>query len=132
MITYSCSQRITVLNSRDTTIPSLIIVDSIPSASDLDISVRLIHPPLQYPDSTTPGFKDLGQAKTGIRVTEGIPESCSVYARWDMVDEPVHDLKLLGTNGKMNWVCMIPGKESVELSLQWQVLVYSSQQIKGF
>ncbi|KAJ3561615.1 hypothetical protein NP233_g10088 [Leucocoprinus birnbaumii] len=113
-------------------ISSLTVIDSIPTTEDIDIFIKLVNPPLRYPEVVAAGFKDLIQARTGIPVTEDIPKLCSVFARWDMVDEPPHDLSMLGANGKMNWVCCIAGKESIDLNLQWQVLVYSGKQIKDF
>ncbi|KAF5359786.1 hypothetical protein D9756_003001 [Leucocoprinus leucothites] len=130
--TYSCSQPITVTNTRDIPISSLTVIDSIPTTGEIDISIKLVNPPLKYPEATAPGFKNLVQARTGMPVVEGIPTSCSVFARWDMVDETLHDLSSLGANGKMNWVCSIAEKESIDLNLQWQVLVYSGKQIKDF
>ncbi|KXN87223.1 Protein F37C4.5 [Leucoagaricus sp. SymC.cos] len=132
VLTYSCSQRITVVNTRDIHVHSLTIIDSIPTADDIDLFIKLVNPPLKYPEALASGFKDLVQAKTGIQITEGVPESCSVFARWDIVDEPPYDLSLLGANGKINWVCSIRERGSVDLNLQWQVLSYSSKQIKDF
>jgi hypothetical protein len=120
------------VNPRGTPVSSLTIIDNIPTVEDSDIVIELINPPLEYPESGAPGFKDAEHTRTGVQVTEGIPNTCSVHASWDMVGDPFQDLSPLGANGKINWVCSVGKKESMDINLQWQVLINSSRQIKDF
>jgi len=102
----SHTQRITVKNTRTTSIGPLIVRDQVPVSNDEAIRV-LLHVP-----------KELGlpSDKREVNVTTGVKARFGL----DSEGEVTHD-------GMLEWVCHIGAGKTVELALVWDVVVPPGQ-----
>jgi len=108
----SFTQRITVKNTRSTTVSPLFIKNHIPTSENAEIKVNLLEP------------KIIGTAKDRreLRVASGIT------ARWAFHDSD--DDNLYGgveEEGAIEWVCEIESGKTADLSLQWDVSAPAGQ-----
>ncbi|EUC54520.1 mucoidy inhibitor A, partial [Rhizoctonia solani AG-3 Rhs1AP] len=115
------SQRITIRNSRLTSVSDLRVVDHLPVSTDARLKVNVISPSglniQQAPGSpTSPGSGDKNKDKelpwTGVQK--------GVKARWAPLD--------VGGDGTVEWGCEIGASEEVELELAWEVSAPAGQQ----
>jgi hypothetical protein len=106
---HDYSQRITIFNTKTTSVERLKIIDQVPVTEDSQISVKLINPALRVLPNIS--RNDLAP----MVVDEGI------VAQWDGADEQDFDKASLGQNGKLNWVCSVPPQAKINLLLRWQV-----------
>ncbi|KEP48031.1 mucoidy inhibitor A [Rhizoctonia solani 123E] len=115
------SQRITIRNSRLTSVSDLRVVDHLPVSTDARLKVNVISPSglniQQAPGSpTSPGSGDKNKDKelpwTGVQK--------GVKARWAPLD--------VGGDGTVEWRCEIGASEEVELELAWEVSAPAGQQ----
>ncbi|CAE7151124.1 unnamed protein product [Rhizoctonia solani] len=117
------SQRITIRNSRLTSVSDLRVVDHLPVSTDARLKVNVIVPGglevQQAPDSPTgPGSESRNKDKQRpwTNVQKG------VKARWAPLD--------VGGEGTVEWNCEIGPSEEVELELAWEVSAPAGQQWK--
>ncbi|KAK1235324.1 hypothetical protein PQX77_001452, partial [Marasmius sp. AFHP31] len=120
---YAHTQRISIQNAKRIPLRNLKIFDHIPLSENAHVSVKLISPPLKLPGSVV----EFGKDKTipSVKVTEG------VTAQWAGSDEPNVDVKMLGKDGKVLWLCDVPAQGNVDLTLQWEVLTPPDAQVFG-
>jgi len=107
------SQRITVHNSKDLDVQEVTIMDHIPVSEDTQVSVVLKSPSLTLPNAED----DSGAPST---VVPSVKVQIGVVARWQDSGNS-GDMRSLGKDGKLEWVCSIPAKSKVNLLLQWEV-----------
>ena len=110
------SQRITIFNSKSTSINDFKVIDQVPVSEDAQIDVKLVSPSLVVPNNfaTTRSNND-GESPPSVKVSDG------VIAQWEGADEQGFDMESLGKDGKFNWVCSIPAQGKINLSLAWEV-----------
>ncbi|CUA72740.1 hypothetical protein RSOLAG22IIIB_10279 [Rhizoctonia solani] len=114
------SQRITIRNSRLTTVSDLRVVDHLPVSTDARLKVNVIAPggldAQQAPGSPTgpelEGKNDKERLWTNVRK--------GVKARWAPLD--------VGGEGTVEWKCEIGPSEEIELELAWEVLAPAGQE----
>ncbi|KAJ7119768.1 hypothetical protein C8R44DRAFT_737530 [Mycena epipterygia] len=121
-VNYVFSQRITVFNTKSTTIDRLKIVGQIPTSQDAQIEVKLVNPALTVP-SEAAGTKRTSMVATKNPAPQVVKIAQGVVAQWDGVDEPDCAVESLGLDGKVNWICSVPSQGKVNLSLDWEVTV---------
>lgn len=114
------SQRITIANTKTQPIENLKIIDQIPVSDDSKITVKLVRPALGVPGE---GFGG-GSMSTGEpKVLPPVSVASGVVAQWHGADEAGVEVEALGKDGKLNWICAVPGQEKIGLVLQWEVLL---------
>ncbi|KAJ1303580.1 hypothetical protein OPQ81_011763 [Rhizoctonia solani] len=115
------SQRITIRNSRLTSVSDLRVIDHLPVSTDAKLKVNVITPSgldvQQAPGSSTNADtegknKDKEMPWTGVRK--------GVKARWAPLD--------VGGEGTVEWKCEIGPSEELELELAWEVSAPIGQQ----
>ena len=109
------SQRITIFNTKATSIERLKVIDQVPVSEDSSITVTLNSPALNLPPTPATTIKRNITPPPPVTVSEG------VVAQWDGADEPNCDMETLGKDGKFNWVCSVPSQGKINLLLQWEV-----------
>ncbi|KAF8605077.1 hypothetical protein BDV93DRAFT_470981 [Ceratobasidium sp. AG-I] len=107
------SQRITVRNSRPTSVSALRVLDHIPVSTDARLKVNVLLPNGIGPamDVAPLGDESLGQGKQKERPWVNVRNG--VKARWATPD--------VGGDGAVEWMCEIAPTEEVELELSWEV-----------
>ncbi|KAJ7640718.1 hypothetical protein DFH06DRAFT_620450, partial [Mycena polygramma] len=100
--THSFTQRITVQNTKNVSVEGLRIVDQIPASRHAQIKVALVQPPLALGEGTVKGA-----AAQTVNVGAGI------VAQWDGEEQ----------DRRVSWVCTVPARGKVNLSLEWTVTV---------
>ncbi|KAG7089263.1 hypothetical protein E1B28_010961 [Marasmius oreades] len=119
---YNHIQRITIHNMKHLPLKNLKIFDHMPIPENPQVSVKLINPALRLPG---PGMESGNKAIPSVKVSEG------VVAQWAGSDEPDADVRNLGKDGKISWLCDLPAQGTIELVLQWEVLTPPDAQIVG-
>ncbi|PPQ86924.1 hypothetical protein CVT25_009810 [Psilocybe cyanescens] len=108
--TQSFTQRITILNTKPTTIQNLKVIDRVPVSEDERIGVKVLNPALGSP-STNSGA-----------VSKPVQVAHNVIAQWDGMDEPGVDPDAIGKDGKLNWIISsISPQQTISLVLQFEV-----------
>ncbi|KAG8686410.1 hypothetical protein FRC09_014149 [Ceratobasidium sp. 395] len=109
------SQRITVRNSRQGTVPSLRVFDHVPVSTDAKIKVDVLSPiglgPVVEGSETSDGSKNKNRPWANIRK--------GLKARWANLD--------VGGEGTVEWECEIQPNEELELELSWEVSAPTGQ-----
>ncbi|CAE6486151.1 unnamed protein product [Rhizoctonia solani] len=105
-------QRITIRNSRLTSVSDLRVIDHLPVSTDAGLKVNVITPSgldvYQTPGSTTnPDLEGKSKEMPWTSVRKG------VKARWAPLD--------VGGEGTVEWRCEIGPSEEVELEIAWEV-----------
>ncbi|CAE6410488.1 unnamed protein product [Rhizoctonia solani] len=115
------SQRITIRNSRLTTVSDLRVVDHLPVSTDARLKVNVIAPGgldvQQAPGSPT-GPESEGKKNDKERPWTNVRKG--VRARWAPLD--------VGGEGTVEWKCEIGPSEEIELELAWEVLAPAGQE----
>jgi hypothetical protein len=114
------SQRITIRNSRLSSVSALRVWDHVPVSTDARIKVHVIAPSvLDSPSSSGNENVDEGKGKEQpwINVQKG------VQARWAPLD--------VGGEGTVEWRCEIGPLEETELELAWEVVAPAGQRWKN-
>ncbi|TFK24428.1 hypothetical protein FA15DRAFT_592426, partial [Coprinopsis marcescibilis] len=121
--TQTLTQQITIHNTKSVAIDNLIIQDHIPVSVHSTITVKLLSPSLEAPDSRK-GSKETLVNKLGVRVPAPVNVGKGVFAQWDGVDNVLSedDAGNLGKNGLLIWKCSVPPQGKVNLSLRYEVL----------
>lgn len=114
------SQRITIANTKTQPIENLKIIDQIPVSDDSKITVKLVRPALGVPGE---GFGGGGMSTGEPKVLPPVSVASGVVAQWHGADEAGVEVEALGKDGKLNWICAVPGQEKIGLVLQWEVLL---------
>ncbi|KAI3622101.1 mucoidy inhibitor a [Moniliophthora roreri] len=139
-------QRLTIHNTKISTIPLLKIVDQVPVSEDSEIVVKLLQPALKLPtglvrtqthskaradahettEQSTPSKSTSTATQTlssivASSVGPSINISEGVYVQWDRADESNVDVDSLGKNGLMNWLCEVPAQEKMNLTMEWEI-----------
>ncbi|KAF9525620.1 hypothetical protein CPB83DRAFT_859059 [Crepidotus variabilis] len=132
----SYTQRITIQNTKATSLESIKIVEAVPLSQDERINVKLLQPGLPPPLSLSPGIPQavsvtsgwagqlpgLQSSSLGSNIRKPIKVAPWIQAQWDKADEEDVDDTLVGKDGKMNWICVVPARQSVTLVLQCEVV----------
>ncbi|KAG8719091.1 hypothetical protein FRC09_011628 [Ceratobasidium sp. 395] len=109
------SQRITVRNSRQSTVSSLRVFDHVPVSTDAKIKVDVLSPngigPVVAESETPEGSKNKDRPWTNAQK--------GVKARWANLD--------VGGEGTVEWECEIEPNEELELELSWEVSAPATQ-----
>ncbi|TFK68831.1 hypothetical protein BDN72DRAFT_797234 [Pluteus cervinus] len=121
------TQRITIHNTKNTTISNLKVIDQFPISEDSQITVKYVSPPLVLPNPTDTGMNRDGTVKAPSPVKAGD----NVTAQWEGADESGFDLETLGRDGKLHWLCTVPSQGKVNLSLSWEVTAPLRTDIAG-
>ncbi|CAE6489182.1 unnamed protein product, partial [Rhizoctonia solani] len=115
------SQRITIRNSRLTTVSDLRVVDHLPVSTDAKLKVNVIAPGgldvHQAPSSPT---RPESEVKKNDKERPWTDVRKGVKARWAPLD--------VGGEGTVEWKCEIGPSEETELELAWEVLAPAGQQ----
>ncbi|KAI3613241.1 mucoidy inhibitor a [Moniliophthora roreri] len=138
---YVYTQRVTIQNTKTSAIPFLKIIDQIPVPEHSEIKVKIVSPALKDPSADVLDNAPRASNKQGfhtslsevIAATAGLNVEVAdgIIAVWDGADEPDADLRVLGKNGKMNWLCEVAAKEKLNLILQWEVSVPQNMDVIG-
>ncbi|KAG8766390.1 hypothetical protein FRC12_006912 [Ceratobasidium sp. 428] len=109
------SQRITVRNSRQSTVSSLRVFDHVPVSTDAKIKVDVLSPngigPVMAESETPEGSRNKDRPWTNAQK--------GVKARWANLD--------VGGEGTVEWECEIEQNEELELELLWEVSAPTGQ-----
>ncbi|TFK31126.1 hypothetical protein BDQ12DRAFT_307927, partial [Crucibulum laeve] len=125
---YIFTQRVTVFNTKSTSIENLKIIDQLPVSEDALITVKLVSPALVLPSAESSGTtKGSGVPK----VPPPVKVATGVEAQWDGLEEVGDDIENLGRDGKFNWLCAIPAQGKNNLQLQWEVTAPVRTDITG-
>lgn len=110
------SQRISIRNSRSTSVPGLRVIDHVPTSTDAVVKVNMLAPtglgPAVLPANNTPEDKS-------VKEREWVRTQKRVKARWAPLD--------VGGEGTIEWSCDIKAGEELGLELSWEVSVPSGQ-----
>lgn len=104
------SQRITIRNSRQTTVRGLRVLDHLPVSTDTVVKVNMLAPAGLGPTVLPPGEgsnEDLSKDREWVQLRKGLK------ARWAPMDE--------GGEGTVEWTCDLGANGEVELELSWDV-----------
>ncbi|KAG8706122.1 hypothetical protein FRC08_001268 [Ceratobasidium sp. 394] len=109
------SQRITVRNSRPSTVSGLRILDHVPVSTDARIKVNVLSPGGLGPvvDESEVPDANKNKDRSWTNVQKG------VKARWANLD--------VGGEGTVEWVCEMQPNEELELELSWEVSAPAGQ-----
>ncbi|KAG8709941.1 hypothetical protein FRC08_017857 [Ceratobasidium sp. 394] len=109
------SQRITVRNSRPSTVSGLRILDHVPVSTDARIKVNVLSPGGLGPvvDESEAPDTNKNKDRPWTNVQKG------VKARWADLD--------VGGEGTVEWVCEMQPNEELELELSWEVSAPAGQ-----
>ncbi|KAG8701427.1 hypothetical protein FRC09_005376 [Ceratobasidium sp. 395] len=109
------AQRITVRNSRSSTISTLRILDHVPVSTDAQFKVKVLSPKGLGPVTEEGDTLDVNKNKdrSWISVQNG------VKARWANLD--------VGGEGTVEWICEMKPNEELELELSWEVSAPAGQ-----
>ena len=140
--THAYEQRLTINNTKSSPLPFLKIVDQIPVPEHSEIAVKLINPALKEPGqevSVEIPKAQAGAVTQNVSLAEVVAASIGpnhkvkegVVAVWDGADDPDVDLGSFGKSGKINWLCEVPAKEKLNLTLQWEVGVPQNMNVTG-
>jgi hypothetical protein len=149
---HSYTRRITIHNTKNTTVEYVKIIDQIPVSEDATITVKLLSPALQLPKFSSSATAE--SVSPSDEIAKSVKVSPGVTAQWNRPDdgddsiteekgghgsesaisdssaEPV-DLMALGKDGKISWLCSIPAQAKVNLTLQWEVSAPANTTIVG-
>ncbi|KAG8714692.1 hypothetical protein FRC08_011583 [Ceratobasidium sp. 394] len=111
----SNSQRITIRNSRPSTVSALRILDHVPVSTDARIKVNVLSPGGLGPvvDESEVPDANKNKDRPWANVQKG------VKARWANLD--------VGGEGTVEWVCEMQPNEELELELAWEVSAPAGQ-----
>ena len=106
------SQRITVRNSRSTSVLGLRVIDHVPTSTDEVVKVNVLAPsglgPAVLPASEVPEDASTKEREWARAQKRG-------KARWAPLD--------MGGEGTVEWSCDMKACEEIELELSWEVSV---------
>ncbi|KAF8605074.1 hypothetical protein BDV93DRAFT_491256 [Ceratobasidium sp. AG-I] len=107
------SQRITVRNSRPTSVSALRVLDHVPVSTEFRLKVNVLSPNGLGPavDVASPEKESPEQSKNKERPWVNVRKG--VKARWAAPD--------VGGEGAIEWMCEIAPTEEIELELSWEV-----------
>jgi hypothetical protein len=133
-------QKITIKNTRASTINRLLALDQIPVSGDQRIGITLIEPAqLEFGGRNTIGTSSntlIGSSVGGAGGKFAIPAEAKiakgVSVRWKVADEDDPETASMEETsgppgldgvreGMLEWICEIPNGKSVDLSLVWEV-----------
>ncbi|KAH6907606.1 hypothetical protein BKA70DRAFT_360154 [Coprinopsis sp. MPI-PUGE-AT-0042] len=126
------TQRITVHNTKSSSVDKVKVIDQIPVSEDSTITVKLLSPSLPFSDKAsvaggTTGGKLVQSStvanKLGVLVPAPVAVLKGITAQWEGIDEISSEGELddLGGEGKLGWLCSIPAQGKINLTLQWEV-----------
>ncbi|KAH6907626.1 hypothetical protein BKA70DRAFT_1189603 [Coprinopsis sp. MPI-PUGE-AT-0042] len=128
---HTYTQRITVHNTKSSSVEKVKIIDQIPVSEDSTITVKLISPALHYSEKIGGANGNVGSSaggavvenKLGVKVPAPVNVSKGITAQWEGVEEVSSESEVedLGGEGKLGWLCSIPAQGKVNLTLQWEV-----------
>ena len=132
MLVQTFTQRITVHNTKSSSVDKVKIIDQIPVSEDSTITVKLIAPSLPLSDKTSGGnggtnaaklLQSTVENKLGVKVPAPVNVAKGITAQWEGVDEVSSESEVedLGGEGKFGWLCAIPAQGKINLALQWEV-----------
>ncbi|PVG03864.1 hypothetical protein CPB86DRAFT_778959 [Serendipita vermifera] len=138
--TVSNHQKITIKNTRTSTINRLLVLDQIPVSADSKINVTLLEPSqLEFAGRGTIGTSSgnlvsgtVGGAGGKLAIPPEVKISKGVSVRWKVTDDDEPEdasTEEAGAppgfdgarEGMLEWVCEIPNGKSVDLTLVWEV-----------
>jgi len=105
-------QRITIFNSKTTAVERVKVIDQVPISEIPNVTPKLITPPLSAPESLS---NQLTKIPAPVKVSDG------VVAQWEGADDPGVDTDAVGADGKFYWMCAVPAKGKVNLTLHWEI-----------
>ncbi|CAE6449644.1 unnamed protein product [Rhizoctonia solani] len=112
---YARTQRITIRNSRMTSVSGLRVIDHVPVSTDAKLAVNVITPGMlgaqQAPSLAKPDSGDKEPPWTNVQT--------GVKARWAPLD--------VGGEGTVEWKCEMGASEEVVLELVWEVSAPAGQ-----
>ncbi|CUA74076.1 Protein F37C4,5 [Caenorhabditis elegans] [Rhizoctonia solani] len=115
------SQRITIRNSRLTTVSDLRVVDHLPVSTDAKLKVNVIAPSgLDVHQAPGSPAKPESEDKKNDKERPWTNVGKGVKARWAPLD--------VGGEGTVEWKCEIGPSEETELELAWEVSAPAGQQ----
>lgn len=89
-------------------------------SEDSQITIKLQNPPLVIPPASVHGaWTNEGD----VNPPAPVEVSQTVAAQWEGADDTSGDLKALGKDGKLFWLCGVPAQGKVNLNLEWEVSV---------
>lgn len=132
---YIFTQRISLHNTKSLAIDNLKIIDQIPISENSVITVKLVSPALELPDTTTGSLSSSlkSENKLGAKVPSPVKVTQGIIAQWEGIDDinSEEDLDSLGKDGKLNWTCSLPAQGKSVLTLQWEVSAPLKTDITG-
>ncbi|KIM36583.1 hypothetical protein M413DRAFT_31619 [Hebeloma cylindrosporum] len=123
---YTFEQRISIFNTKPTSITSLKVLDQLPVSEDSTITVNLTSPPLVLPAANKKGVAKVPEP---VKITEGA--GANVNVQWDGAEDSDTDPSLLGKEGKLRWVCEVPAQRTIVLALAWEVVCPYGTDVMG-
>ncbi|CUA74074.1 Protein F37C4,5 [Caenorhabditis elegans] [Rhizoctonia solani] len=115
------SQRITIRNSRLTTVSGLRVVDHLPVSTDAKLKVNVIAPSgLDVHQAPGSPARPESEVKKNDKERPWTNVGKGVKARWAPLD--------VGGEGTVEWKCEIGPSEETELELAWEVSAPAGQQ----
>ncbi|CAG8709853.1 9308_t:CDS:2, partial [Acaulospora colombiana] len=135
---FAYHQKITIKNTRTTTIKRLVVRDQIPVSGDQRIKVALVEPSqIEFAGRNTIGgstggsLSKLSSAGEKLMIPKETKISKSVSVRWKVADEDELAAEGLDSTsglagadgareGMLEWICEISNGQSVDLTLAWE------------
>jgi hypothetical protein len=126
----------TLHNTKSLAIENVKLIDQIPVSENSVITVKLVSPSLDLPDSSTISASSLPswvENKAGVKVPPPVKVSQGIMAQWENVEDVNAEdgVEGIGRDGKVSWMCALPSQGKVTLTLQWEVSAPFRTDISG-
>ena len=90
--------------------------------------MKLLNPALGVPGE---GIGGTISSSGEVKAVPPVKVASGVVAQWHGADEAGAEVKALGSDGKLDWVCGVPAQEKISLLLHWEVTAPAKTFIMG-
>lgn len=127
------TQRLTIHNTKSAQLNNLKLIDQVPVPESSEVQVKLVSPALATPSPLKLDMSRVSSPppKATLTVTSQVSAGEGIVAQWDGAGEPEVNVDALGRDGRFNWICSIPPRSKINLTLQWEVTMPEKTEVIG-